>query len=72
MKKLGCLVVIILVCVGIFVFVTSSRDMTDEQKVQWVGEKSHRGWNRMRKFMQDAQEGWKSVPAEGGRGQPRQ
>ena len=48
MRTIGCLAVIVLVGIGIFLL-TSSQDADDEQKAQWVGEKAHRGWNRMKK-----------------------
>ena len=60
MKTLGCLVVIIVVCVGIF-WLTNSPGLSDEDKARVAGEKVHRGWNRMRNYARDFQEGWKSV-----------
>ena len=60
MKTLGCLVVIIVVCVGIF-WLTNSPGLSDEDKARVAGEKVHRGWNRMRDRARDFQEGWKSV-----------
>ena len=61
MKALGCLVVIIVVCVGIFWLMNSSASLSDEDKARVVGEKVHRGWNQMRNYARDFQEGWKSV-----------
>jgi hypothetical protein len=62
MKAIGCLGVIVLVVLAILVLSHSSQDATDEQKAQWVGQKAHRGWNRLRELTAHAQEGWKSVP----------
>jgi len=63
MRTIGCLAVIVLVGIGIFLL-TSSWDMDGEQKAQWVGEKAHRGWNRMKKAAEAAEQGWKSVKDE--------
>jgi hypothetical protein len=66
MKTLGCLTVIVLVGVGIFLL-ANSQDMTEDEKAQWVGDKAHRGWNRVRQLMHQAREGWRSTeqpPAE--------
>ena len=61
MKAFGCLVVVIVVCVGIFWLMSSSAGLSDEDKARVAGEKVHRGWNRMRDYARDFQEGWKSV-----------
>ncbi len=60
MKTLGCLVVIIVMCVGIF-YLTSSPGLSDEDKARIVGEKAHRGWNQVQKYARNARKGWKSV-----------
>ena len=60
MKTLGCLVVIIVVCVGIF-WLTRSPSLSDEDKARIVGEKVHRGWNSVQKYTRNVQKGWKSV-----------
>ncbi len=60
MRTIGCLAVIVLIAVGIFLL-AGSQDMTHEQKAQWVGEKVHRGWNRAKKYAGAAKEGWQSV-----------
>ena len=60
MKTLGCLVVIIVVCVGIF-WLTRSPSLSDEDKARIVGEKVHRGWNSVQKYARNVQEGWKSA-----------
>ena len=60
MKAIGCLLVIILVAVGIFLL-SSGGDMTGEEKARFIGEKAHRGWNRLRQFAGEAREGWKSA-----------
>ena len=60
MKAIGCLVVVIVVIAGIFLL-TSGKDMTNEQKARLVGEKAHRGWNRLQDFAREAKEGWKST-----------
>jgi hypothetical protein len=60
MRSLGCLTVIVLVGVGIFLL-AGSQDMTEEQKAQWVGDKAHRGWNKVRELMHHAKEGWRST-----------
>ncbi len=60
MKVLGCLVVIIVLCVGIF-WLTSSPGLSDEDKARITGQKVHRGWNYMRNYARNFQEGWKSA-----------
>jgi len=60
MKTLGCLVIIIIVFVGIL-FLTGSPGLNEEDKARIVGEKVHRGWNHVQKYVRNAQEGWKSV-----------
>ena len=60
MRTLGCLVVIILVCVGIY-WLANSPGLSDEDKARIVGEKVHRGWNQVQKYAHQAQEGWKSA-----------
>ena len=60
MKTLGCLLVIVVVCVGIF-WLTSSPDISDEDKARIAGQKVHRGWNYMRNFASKFKEGWKST-----------
>ena len=60
MKALGCLVVIIVVCVGIF-WLANSPGLSDEDKASIAGQKVHRGWNRMRNYARNFQKGWKSV-----------
>jgi hypothetical protein len=59
MKTLGCLTIIVLIGVGIYLL-AGSQDMTDEQKAEWVGQKAHRGWGKAKQFFQNAQQGWKS------------
>ncbi len=59
MRTLGCLTIIILIGVGIFLL-AGSQDMTNEQKAEWVGQKAHRGWSRAKEYLQHAQQGWKS------------
>ncbi len=61
MRTIGCLTVIVLVVVGV-VWLCSGKDMTNEQRAQWAGEKAHRGWNKFMEFAKGAQEGWKKVP----------
>lgn len=70
MRCLGCLVLIVLVVVGIYLL-TSTQDMSDQQKAQWVGQKAHRGWNQARKFAADAREGWKTGEDKPATGQPQ-
>jgi hypothetical protein len=66
MRTLGCLTVIVLIVVGIFLW-TSTKDMTGQQKAQWVGQKAHRGWNQAQKFLQGAKQGWQDAdPAKKG------
>jgi len=69
MKTIGCLVIIVLVGVGIFLL-AGSQDMIHEQKAQWLGEKAHRGWNRAKKFLGAAREGWQSAEQEPSAGAP--
>ena len=61
MKALGCLIVIIALCVGIFWLMSSSAELSDEDKAHIAGQKVHRGWNRMQNYARSFQEGWKSV-----------
>ncbi len=61
MKALGCLVVIIVVCVGIFWLMSSSASLSDEDKARVAGQKVHRGWNYVQKSARNFQEGWKSA-----------
>jgi hypothetical protein len=61
MRAIGCLTVIALIVVGV-VWWCSGKDMTDQERAQWAGEKAHRGWNKFTEFMKSAQEGWKKVP----------
>ena len=61
MKALGCLVVIVVLCVGIFWLMGSSADLGDEDKAHVAGQKVHRGWNRMQGYARSFQEGWKSA-----------
>jgi len=67
MKTLGCLVVIIVVCVGIF-WLTRSPGLSDEDKARLVGEKVHRGWNSVHNYARDVQKGWKSVDDNSNKG----
>ena len=60
MRSLGCLVVIIAVCAGIF-FLSGSQGLSDQDKARIVGEKVHRGWNQVQKYAHNAQQGWKSL-----------
>ena len=60
MKTLGCLVVIIVICVGIF-WLAGSTDLPDEDKAHIAGQKVHRGWNRMRSYARSFKKGWKSA-----------
>jgi hypothetical protein len=63
MKTLGCLTMIVLICVGIY-FLMNLQGMDDAQKGQWLGDKAHRGWNRIQKMADNAKQGWdKSKPA---------
>ena len=64
MKALGCLVVIIVVCVGIF-WLINSPGLSDEDKAHVAGQKVHRGWNRIRDSARSFQEGWKSADDNG-------
>ena len=57
MRSLGCLTIIVLVGVGIYLL-AGSQDMTEAEKAQWVGEKAHRGWSKARQLLQHAREGW--------------
>ena len=60
MRKLGCLTLIVLLGLGVYLLV-STRDMTEQERSRWIGQKVHRGWNRMRKLARSAKEGWNSV-----------
>jgi hypothetical protein len=62
-KKIGCLIVIILVCVGVYYFM-SAEGMTEEQMVQFVGEKAHRGWQETSRMAEQARKGWNEVPGD--------
>lgn len=64
MKHIGCLTVIVLIIVALAIW-ASTKDMTEEQRARWVGEKAHRGWNKARELAQHTQEGWKQAPGEG-------
>ena len=61
MRTIGCLAIVALICVGIWLL-AGSQDMSDEQKAQWAGEKAHRGWNRLQQMAASAKQGWKSSP----------
>ncbi len=61
MKTIGCLGVIALVVLAIL-FLTNTKDATDEQKAQLVGQKAHRGWNIIKVFAHQTAQGWKTVP----------
>jgi len=63
MRSIGCLIVIAIIVVGIYLL-ASTKDMTDQEKAQWVGEKAHRGWNRVKRLAEGAREGWKSAPQD--------
>ena len=60
MRSLGCLVVIVAVCAGIY-FLSGSQGLSDQDKARIVGQKVHRGWNQVQKYAHSAQEGWKSA-----------
>ena len=57
MRSIGCLGLIILICLGGYFLVTTG-GMSNEQRAQLLGQKAHRGWNQARSFVQNAQEGW--------------
>jgi hypothetical protein len=61
MKAIGCLGVIALVVLVVLVL-ANTRDATDEQKAQWVGQKAHRGWNTVKVLARQTAKGWKTVP----------
>ena len=60
MKTLGCLVVIIVVCLGIF-WLSSSSELSEKGKAQLAGQKVHRGWNQVRDYARNFKKGWKSI-----------
>ena len=62
MKAIGCLGIIVLVVVVVLALTSASQDASDEQKARRVGEKAHRGWNRVKDLAGHAKEGWKTVP----------
>lgn len=61
MRSIGCLGLIILIGVAVY-FLATTADLSSEQCAQVVGQKAHRGWNQVRKFVQNAQEGWQNDP----------
>ncbi len=61
MRKLGCLIVIVLICVGAY-YLMSAEGTTDEQKVQLIGEKAHRGWQEVGRMAEQAKKGWDRAP----------
>lgn len=63
MRKLGCLIVIVLICVGGY-YLLSAEGMTDEQKMQFVGEKAHRGWQEAHRMAEQARKGWDKASDE--------
>jgi hypothetical protein len=65
MRAIGCLGLIVVIGVVIYLVITT-QDMTAEEKGQFIGEKAHRGWNRVKRLTDSAREGWKSAQEEGG------
>ncbi len=63
MRKIGCLIVIILVCVAAY-YLMSAQGMTEEQMAQFIGEKAHRGWQEVRRMAAQAKSGWDKAPAD--------
>lgn len=61
MRTIGCLTVLAILCVGIWLL-AGSQDMSDRQKAQWVGQKAHRGWNQAKQMAAEARGGWQSEP----------
>ncbi|MFA6134391.1 MAG: hypothetical protein WC869_10305 [Phycisphaerae bacterium] len=71
MRSIGCLGLIVLIGVVVY-FLATTADLSSEQRAQVVGQKAHRGWNQVRKFVQNAQEGWQSDPNAAPRKSPQQ
>jgi|GEM_PF-3279075 len=68
MRKLGCLIFVALLALGVWLLADTG-GMTDEQKGQWVGEKVHRGWQRLQRMLDGAKAGW-DKSQDGKAGQP--
>lgn len=63
MRTIGCLGILILIVIAIWLFATTDMDkMSDEEKAQVLGEKAHRGWNQVKKYAQSAKQGWDKAP----------
>lgn len=57
MRRLGCLVILILIGTGVY-FILNARGMSDEEKGRWLGDKAHRGWQHVQKMMEGAKKEW--------------
>jgi hypothetical protein len=63
MKSIGCLTVIALIALGIFLL-GKGQDMSQDEQGRYIGEKVHRGYNKIKQVVTGAKEGWKTVPDE--------
>jgi len=69
MRSLGCLGLLVLIVVGIIVAV-STMGMNQEERARWVGQKAHRGWNQIKKFAEEAKQGWQQGDGQKNPGGP--
>ena len=63
MRSLGCLGVLVLI-VAVIIVAVSTMGMSDQERAQWVGQKAHRGWNQIKKFTQEAKQGWQQADGQ--------
>jgi hypothetical protein len=57
MRKLGCLVILILIGWGVY-SVMGVGGMSDEEKGRWLGQKAHRGWQHVQRMVEGAKTEW--------------
>lgn len=57
MRSLGCLGLLVLI-VAVIIVAVSTMGMSEQERAHWVGQKAHRGWNQVKKFTEEAKQGW--------------
>ncbi len=63
MKSIGCLTVIALVALGI-ILLGRGQNISQEDQGRFIGEKVHRGYNKIKRVVEGASQGWKETPDE--------
>ena len=63
MKSIGCLTVIALIALGIFLLSTG-QNASQEDQGRFIGEKVHRGYNKLKRVVEGANQGWNEVEEE--------